>query len=87
MNNLNNDSLVWQVVEVSTYASEKLDERHANMYAYQTGALEATLQFWIATGNAPGLEKLSADNRAALKEFIERQISLIRSEAERSAGL
>jgi len=75
---MNNNDLI-----TTTVGSEK----RGNMYAYQTGALQSTLKFWIAEGAAPGLEKLSSKNRAALKEFVERQIALIEADAKRSVGL
>ena len=56
-----------------------------DMYAYQTGALQSTLK-WIAAGAAPGVTSLSAKNRAALKEFVERQIALIEADAKRTVS-
>lgn len=62
-------------------------EKRSAMYAYQVGALQSTMKHWIGEGNAPGLERLSAKNREALKCFIEQQIAFIEVDAKRSAGL
>ena len=73
MNNTTNDNdLIY-----TTRGSEKRSLQHA----YKVGAYESLLTMWIARGYVPGLEALTPAQRTALKDFVERQVSLIEKES------